>query len=85
MDQRKRLKLGLGLVNLGVLLWAWNKWCLLPSATYSYSSEFERVWNGALAKHDLGEFALIAVVCGLISWGLYHCALVCLRLEDDPQ
>lgn len=73
MDARTRFKLGLVLLNLGVLTTAWFTWCAETSYHYSGSSGWEFFWNGVAAKHDLGRFTLTAMASAFVSTGIFFC------------
>ncbi len=70
MSSRRRFISGLVLVDLTVLLVAWNTWCAESSSSYSWSSPVERMWNGLIAGHDVGTFAWTALALFLFTAGL---------------
>jgi len=73
MKKRQRFVLSLALVNLAVLLLAWNTWCERPITSYSWSTGWERFWNRQIASHDLGTFAVTTVIALLVSAGIFFC------------
>ena len=73
MDSRTRFRLGLLLLNVGVLLVAWVTWCKRSTFSYSWTSPSEKFWKGLTHEHDLGLCFLTALVGAVVSTGAFYC------------